>query len=67
MACLLPCSKSAASSQQCIAAASRLLQEALRATLGLPQPRLLNLMQVGCCIIALTPFLVVKTGKNCIA
>lgn len=46
MACLLPCSQSAASSQQCIAAAAGLLQDALRTTLGLPQPRLLNLMQV---------------------
>ena len=51
MACLLPCSHPTASSQQCISAASGLLQEALRVTLGLPQPRLLNLLQVGCCSI----------------
>lgn len=66
MASLLPCSQSAASTQQCVIATSGLLQEALRATLGLPQPRLLSLMQVStgmpglalpcprpCCISAL--------------
>ncbi len=46
MACLLPGSGDSTASQGCIATAAGLLQDALRAKLGLPQPRLLDLIQV---------------------
>ena len=46
MACLLPNSSKEVLSQDCFSSAAGLLQDALRAKLGLPQPRLLELMQV---------------------
>lgn len=46
MACLLPGSGKDTLSLECIHTAAGLLQDALRAQLGLPQPRLLDLMQV---------------------
>jgi len=45
MACLLPNSGKETLSQDCFSSAAGLLQDALRAKLGLPQPRLLELMQ----------------------
>ena len=46
MACLLPDSGKDISPRDCFSSAAGLLQDALRAKLGLPQPRLLELMQV---------------------
>ncbi|KAL0052002.1 hypothetical protein WJX82_006344 [Trebouxia sp. C0006] len=46
MACLLPNSSKEVLSQDCFSSAAGLLQDALRAKLGLPQPRLLELMQM---------------------
>lgn len=46
MASLLPNAGISTSAQQCISLAAGLLQDALRASLGLPQPRLVDLMQM---------------------
>lgn len=46
MACLLPDSGKETLPRDCFSSAAGLLQSALRAKLGLPQPRLLELMQV---------------------
>ena len=46
MACLLPHTGKETLSRECFSSAAGLLQDALRAKLGLPQPRLLELMQV---------------------
>lgn len=46
MACLLPHTGKETLSRECFSSAAGLLQDALRAKLGLPQPRLLELMQM---------------------